>query len=174
MRQVRYSHATLPPFIKSAQIFLSESVCFFLSALSYCNGWFDFWIAEILLYFHLLLWLRFLHHLAPILAPLLFSSFFCYEFSTSTLSLCFLQRLFTFPVSTFIVCLDWGGGRRSRADLVQNLLIFSLHYSTPLHSPSFLLPSKQAIKLLFKNVKHDWVMLGTYKLSQLLLQLDMW
>ena len=58
--------------------------------------------------------------------PLLFSSFFCYEFSTSTLSLCFLQR----PVSTF--------------------------------------------KLLFKNVKHDWVILGTYKLSQLLLQLAMW
>ena len=33
----------------------------------------------------------------------------------------------------------------SRVDLVQNLLIFSLHYSTPLHSPFFPPPSKQAI-----------------------------
>ena len=37
--------------------------------------------------------------------------------------------------------MDWGGGRESRVDLVQNLLIFSLHYSTPLHSLSFSTPS---------------------------------
>ena len=40
---------------------------------------------------------------------------------------------------------EGGGVEQSRADLVQNQLIFSLHYSTPLHSPSFPPPSKQAI-----------------------------
>ena len=37
-------------------------------------------------------------------------------------------------------------GEQSRVDLVQNQLIFSLYYSTPLHSPSFPPPSKQPIK----------------------------
>ena len=173
MRQVRYLQATLPPISNQPKIFYLNPCA--SSCLHYHIVMADVWCLN--------------SRNPPLFSssslasisppprcnpPLLFSSFFCYEFSTSTLSLCFLQRLFTFPVSTFIVCLDWGRGRRSRADLVQNLLIFSLHYSTPLHSPSFLLPSKQAIKLLFKNVKHDWVMLGTYKLSQLLLQLVMW
>ena len=33
--------------------------------------------------------------------PLLFSSFFCFDYSTSSLSLCFLERLFTVPIFTF-------------------------------------------------------------------------
>ena len=43
---------------------------------------------------------------------------------------------------------EGGGVEQSRVDLVQNQFIFSLHYSTPLHSPSFPPPSKQAIKFL--------------------------
>ena len=54
---------------------------------------------------------------------------------------------------------EGGGVEQSRVDLVQNQLIFSLHYSTPLHSPSFPSPSKQAISLcegkLLKDLTRD-------------------
>ena len=41
---------------------------------------------------------------------------------------------------------EGGGVEQNRVDLVQNQLIFSLHYSTPLHFPSFSPPSKQTIR----------------------------
>ena len=42
---------------------------------------------------------------------------------------------------------EGGGVEQSRVDLAQNQLIFSLLYSTPLYSPSFPPPSKQANKV---------------------------
>ena len=57
------------------------------------------WTTKIILYFFLLLWLRFLHQFVEILLYYFF--FFYFDFSTNPLSLCFLKRFFTFPISTF-------------------------------------------------------------------------
>ena len=63
------------------------------------------WTTKILLYFFLLLlpFLLLLASISPLVRwnpPLLFS-FFYFDFSTSSPSLCFLKRFFNFPISNF-------------------------------------------------------------------------
>ena len=57
------------------------------------------WTTKIILYFFLLLWLRFLHQFVEILLYYFF--YLLLRFLHQTLSLCFLKRFFTFPISTF-------------------------------------------------------------------------
>ena len=98
------------------------------------------WTTKILVYFFLLLLLPFLLLLASISPlvrwnpPLLFS-FFYFDFSTSSPSLCFLKRFFNFPISNFKLLVK--NVKYSR--FVQESIYYTCGFTSPHLSFSYLI-----------------------------------